>query len=384
MSDFSTQTVENKGGVRSGQRTRNVASVEREALPLGINTKIASPVLTKWARQAGAKNLLPVEHRINECCIKPIRYGAPVELWTKPGEFAAYHKLRRCGSVWVCAVCSAKIAVARRAELHKAVDAWTDFKHPLYMVTFTLQHNKDDSLIALKTVLRAALREVRSGKAYQDKKRAWGILGAFTGIEITYGQNGWHIHAHQILFLDHQVTKNSLQDWFYRQWISALEKHDRYASRKNGVMVSDQTDQRIGDYVTKWGLESEATMSNWKTSGDSVTPWGLLDASMYGDKQAAELWQEYAYATKGLNRASWSSGLKRLFGMVDITDQEVAENLDSGVDLALLALIPLEHWRVILANDARGEVLEWAKMGGLVKLNEFIKTLGLSELKGVG
>lgn len=337
-----------------------------------------NPNLAKWTRQAAARSLLPTENRIHQCCQTPISGTSQVEIWHRPNKYATYHKLRRCGSVWLCAVCSAKIALTRRAELHQAVDAWHDFGHHLYMVTFTMQHDSEDTFKQLRTCLKIALREVRSGKAYQVVKSEWGILGAFTGTEVTHGTNGWHIHAHQILFCTQAVDKQVMHDWFYRQWSSALDKLYRYATPENGIKVSDECDTRINKYVTKWGIESEATMANWKT-GAGLNPWQLLDKAFFQDKFSAKLWLEYANGSKGMSKASWSRGMKKLFKVTDLTDQEIVDRLENDKDLVLLARIPYDHWQVILANDARGEILEFAKQG-IDVLNQFLATMGLSEI----
>lgn len=55
---------------------------------------------------------------------------------------AHYGNLVICGGVWVCPICAAKITERRRAELEGAKDDGLS----KFMVTYTIQHNKQDKL----------------------------------------------------------------------------------------------------------------------------------------------------------------------------------------------------------------------------------------------
>jgi len=72
----------------------------------------------------------------------------------------------------------------------------------------------------------------------------------------------------------------------------------------------------------------------------------------------------------------WSKGLrKRLLDTEEEqTDEElVAANMDDAV---LLGLITRAQWRVVLANDARGELLEVARSGDWEQVEAFLVGIG--------
>lgn len=48
--------------------------------------------------------------------------------------------------MWLCPVCSAKIHHRRAAELHEALNIWTDNGHAASLMTITVTHDLHDPL----------------------------------------------------------------------------------------------------------------------------------------------------------------------------------------------------------------------------------------------
>lgn len=62
--------------------------------------------------------------------------------------------LLKCGRIWLCPVCSAKIRNARAEEITRAVVAWIERGGSAYFVTFTARHAASDRLDALLGALQ--------------------------------------------------------------------------------------------------------------------------------------------------------------------------------------------------------------------------------------
>jgi hypothetical protein len=88
------------------------------------------------------------------------------------------------------------------------------------------------------------------------------------------------------------------------------------------------------------------------------------------------VFQEYAAWFKRKRQLFWSKGLRaRLLGKdEEKTDEELAaEQMEEAV---LLGRLTRTQWRVVLANDARGELLEVAHSGDWHKVKRFLRDIG--------
>jgi hypothetical protein len=121
----------------------------------------------------------------------------------------------------------------------------------------------------------------------------------------------------------------------------------------------------VAQYIAKfghertWGPEAELTKQGVKRSRSGRNPVQLLGDALLGDDAAGRLFQEYAGATFGRRQLHWSHGMRARLGLgVEQTDEEiVAESLESA---SVWVSLSVQQWRVILANDLRAEVLNYA------------------------
>jgi hypothetical protein len=164
------------------------------------------------------------------------------------------------------------------------------------------------------------------------------------------------------------------------------------ADREHGLQISDRKGD-VARYIAKfgrdpkpnrWTVEHELVKSPAKVgTGEHKTPMQLLRDYMMGDKRAGYLFKEYAQVFKRRHQLQWSRGLRDLLGLgQEATDQELAERAEQ--DAALLAMLSLKQWRVILAHDARGEVLEVAHGGDAAKLRDYVDSLTGDAIKTQG
>ena len=327
---------------------------------LGINTSIASHTREngeiadsdagsklsrseRWERQKVAGDLLPKE-RVAKCFW--VRIATYVEIW-KPNDQsqkrAHYRGLMMCGSVWMCPLCAAKITERRRLELQEVIDAAHLQGLTVFMVTLTLQHGKHEKYKAVVDALRNAWRGVRSGRAWQEIKNTYEIVGLVTALEFTVSiDNGGHPHLHVLMFSKLSpgaIDADKLRDDVSSRYDAILKHHARYASQEHGVKVQ-LGDSHVGDYLAKfghekknestWGLAAEMTKGMMKRgrleAGEHYTPFQLLDFAKMGDKQSAAMYKEFAQAFKGKHQIGGLSAVRKMLGLSkSLSDEEIAE-----------------------------------------------------------
>jgi len=222
------------------------------------------------------------------------------------------------------------------------------------------------------------MRSSRAGRDFWSYHR---IVGSIRALELTHGVNGWHPHLHVLFFLGDDVKIIPFEQDLKSLWSSALSRSGKYASWSHGVDVRF-TDAHVAEYVAKYGKEPNWTVAHEvakapaKMGRDSRSPLQLLSDYADGDLPAGELWREYAATLKGRKQLFWSPGLRELLGLVvEQTDEEIAKSQDEIA--VLLAQLNRDQWRAVVANDARGELLEAATGGDGAAVLAFLRRLGV-------
>lgn len=245
-----------------------------------------------------------------------------------------------CGSVWSCAVCSAKIAARRSMEVEAAALAHTAAGGELVMLTLTVRHDRSQGLAELLDALRGAWRSVQNDRRWLPVRSE--LVGSITATEITRGPNGWHPHLHLLLFVPGggagAAALSDLGEWLPEAW------RVRVAARlggsgpdlAHGVHVK-QLDAGAAAYVSK--IADETTRADLKSDSRSV--WALLDAVDDGETWAIAAFVEFFRATKGRRAIVWSRGLKARFGIGELSDEEIAAREVGGL---VLDVVPSDRW----------------------------------------
>jgi hypothetical protein len=245
------------------------------------------------------------------------------------------------------------------------------------MVTFTLQHSRDDSLRDVRGHLSAAFRTLKAGRQWARFVKQWKIAGSVAGVEVTYGLGaGWHPHKH-VLFWSRlpaaQINTAEIQAELSRRFGAILVRRRRYAHAVHGVDVR-VADDLVAQYIAKfghepkgasWSLAAEITKGGAKSRlrmGEHYTPFQLLDLFLGGDRHAGSLFREYASAMFGSKQLVWSRGTRELLGLgaVAASDEELAAAPEQ--DAELFALLSAEDWRGVLRLGLRGHLLEVASL----------------------
>ncbi len=321
--------------------------------------------LSKWFLQRYAARLLPRE-RVSTCTRFIKRDRACVDVFTD-GQRAWFKGLQVCGSVWICPVCAVRVSERRREELQQAIDQALGQGYGVQLLTLTFSHGVSDRLHETLPCFGAALRRLKSGKAWQGLKRRYGFLGAVRALEVTYGHNGWHPHSHELLFTGRPLTKLEqamLRNAIYVLWRRAVTASGLPApNREHGVDVRGATD--AAGYVGKWGFASELVRPQAKRGKrKGRSPWGLLVDYALGDERAGRLFREYAKAFKGRNQLFWSKGLRESLGCPERrpSDSQLVSPgpSTSGPEPIKVAVLDRDTWSLICKEQIHEEILELA------------------------
>jgi hypothetical protein len=301
--------------------------------------------------------LLP-EERVCQCGRRIV--GGEVLVMKHGDRESFYGNLYTCGSVWVCAVCAAKITERRRVELVGGVEAWKATGGTVYLLTLTAPHYATESTTAVLRRFTDARRRLLNGKAYRTAMRPAGLVGSVRALEITYGVHGAHVHSHEILFCTSITPPDP--EALLTAWQGAVTRSGGKAPNGHGLKLDDGS--KAGEYATKWGMAEELTKAHIKKGKDGgKTPWDLLRDAMSGDKKAGRLFVEFAHAFRGKRQLVWSKGMRDLLRLgQEKTDEEVASEVVA--EAVRVAAISPKDWRVVLANDMQCEILEAADEGG--------------------
>lgn len=336
--------------------------------------------LERYALQSVVRRLVPESRTAG--CMRYLAYGShsvPV-MFSKEKRRASYRGLQVCSAVWLCPVCSARVAETRRQELRSVVAAHRATGGHVLLLTLTFSHSREEPLSQLLGGLSRAEKRFKGGKLYSAIVSEFGIVGTVRAKEITWGsKNGWHPHIHSLLFLKRPLSPEeiaALKVRLYARWVAACEAAGLGTpSFERGIDLKDGS--YADRYVSKWGLEDELTKSHLKKGrGSNFSPRDLLRLVHQSTSEAvravaAAKWKEYAAAIKGSRQLVYSSSLKAL--LQPITDEEAANKV--AFDDALLATITESGWKLVIRKkELRGSLLESASSGSRVKLLGFLNT----------
>lgn len=150
---------------------------------------------------------------------------------------AGYAGVQLCGSVWACPRCSAVIAQSRAAEIGRAVAECLANGGHVYLMTFTLRHDRSDNLKTLWDGLSAGWTAAFSSDAWRTRPTRtrvkagrvvlepmalgdadrFSIAGRVRCVESTVslpetGGHGWHVHSHALVFSTSDLSNGLVAD----------------------------------------------------------------------------------------------------------------------------------------------------------------------------
>jgi hypothetical protein len=343
-----------------------IESIDKTTGEIILDKPVYCPVsvrLERFSLQSAARHLLPDSRTAK--CLRIRQANRDVEVWrSQEHKTVHYVGLQTCSSVWACPVCAAKISERRRVELLQAMDNHKASGGQVLLLTLTNPHTSTDNLQAMLKAQALAMSRFNSTKAAVALWDFIDCVGTVRAWEVTHGSNGWHPHFHLLLFVRSGLDLQELQPRFYSVWANCCRLAKLpIPSSIHGVRLDDGS--QAANYVSKglWGLDREMTKGHMKKAAKGgFSPFDLLRLYLHdNNKQSGALFIEYAKAFKGKRQLVWSKGLKALFAVEDLTDEETASKVDD--DAYLLGKIDIEQWRLVRFYNVRGEVLELARHG---------------------
>jgi len=290
------------------------------------------------------------------CCRSLKRESGSVSVYrNEDGSGTTLTGLNRCGNIWTCPVCAAKVAEHRRAELSAGLVSHLNAGGAAYLVTLTFPHEADHAMTELLERFTNARQRLQNSRAWKGIMKDAGRIGSVSSLEVTISEeNGWHPHLHLLVFADPQgfgegetaASNGDLDSPAIRSlkvaWCNLLLKTGLGGNAQINDMLAHALNVRGGnqaaEYIAKygrderWGQSSEMTRHYNKQGAAGeldgllhFTPFQLLTWAGSGDEWAQRKFLEYATAIEGKRAVTWSPGLKKsLIGSDDLSDEDIA------------------------------------------------------------
>lgn len=333
------------------------------------------------------------------------------------GRRAGFAGLQTCGSVWACPVCSSKVLGHRQGEIETAVVRHLKDGGKIAFATFTVRHNRSHSLDEVWDAVSSAQAAMTSGREYRAEVARLGVevdrvlvtecpakscgedsgrgrrharfcrLGTYDVkhvlpwlrvVEVTHGENGWHVHQHMVLFLPGSMTDVDLADLYdamHARWARGAADGGLDGALKVNTCEFVTSPARIGEYVSKntYGVKerSAGVMAAEVARGDlKVSRLGgkssmqlMRDAvDEHAGARERRLWREFEQASQGRRQMTWSHGARLVLGLgVELTDEEAAAVEVGTDDDAVIEIDPSSWYRVVRTPGFQAELLACAE-----------------------
>jgi len=326
------------------------------------------------------------EHRVSKCLRVVQRKQTAVTVY-KSNNFhsISLSNLQSCGSVWDCPICAAKITEHRRKEINHAIDAHKLNGGTVSFVTRTVPHTKSHTLLDMRNGFRKADALMKGHSSYKSLVKRLGVIGSIKVYEVTVGEfNGWHLHVHEIFFhskdapfvgdavstnSDYAAFLETFRAGLYARWkVDAVKAGFGEPSEEHGLQV--QNGDFAADYLAKWGVpsssswdaSSELTKAHIKKSKKGFSPFDLYRAFRdTGDESLIPIIREYSESMFGQQQLVWSRGLKALFDVKELSDEELVDKLEDDAE-EIGELSPVQ-WKFIVKTNSRATFFILALQG---------------------
>lgn len=389
-----------------GTITKSQAAIDLSTLSDGTSDySFSASRIADYMLQDQSGKILQKKFRVQICLKRKINKSENVKIcWNDSDKKAHFGNVVRCGSIWTCPVCAKKITEKRREELSIANELWkfgvaiktfnfktvpfyselkelkktfvgpirpdiNYFRGYTYLITLTNPHYANDNLENLRLKQKNAMVDFFGHRFGKSIFKRMGKHYHITNYEVTYGQNGWHPHHHILVFSDRYLSIHEFSEIhtdLSNHWANCISKSGLRNLKDNEKSIAcDLQDGTYADqYIAKWGIEHELTKGHIKKGKEGgLTPFDLLRLSFEDkpikssyfnlftgqqvnqEKKPSELFKEFAYAFKGAIQLSWSRGLKDVFGLRDIQDSEIMDEVTEEAVL-LTTLEDIVFWLI--------------------------------------
>lgn len=350
------------------------------------------------------------QNRTCWCCRSMKRDTGTVSVYrNEDGSGSSLTGLNRCGNIWTCPVCAAKVAEHRRAELSAALVAHLKNGGGAYLLTLTFPHEADHPIAELLERFTKARQRLQNSRTWKRVMEEAGRIGSVASLEVTISQeNGWHPHLHLLIF----AQANGFQEGepmnehgdlispaiveLKHAWTNLLLKTGLGDQKKLHHMLQHALNVRGGnqaaEYIAKygrderWGQSSEMTKHYAKegAAGERdgllhFTPFQLLTWAGNGDEWATRKFIEYSEAIEGKRAVTWSPGLKKsLLGTDDQkTDEELAADDNPMPEQLHVGELDQEQYQTLFRHNRLPDFVRYVAQSATCQadLDEYIQAI---------
>jgi hypothetical protein len=278
------------------------------------------------------------------------------------------------------------------------MERWCEAGGSVYMVSLTLPHRADQSLAEVLGFLDDARQRWKNAKKVKailsacDKSRGdAGSMGSITALECTVGWNGWHPHLHMLIFANRTAfgegppnadgdLSSPAIDVLRLEWvrillkIGAITQAQASDAYRHGLNV--RGGDKAADYVAKYGddewdlsrelasLHAKIGVRGTQAGFQHFAPFQLLaiaDAEGEHAVQARAMFREFSDAFTGKRLLTWSPGLRARLGIAELSDEDIAAELDKPIPGVELEVAQLTHgqFSTLTATRSIGAFLEY-------------------------
>jgi hypothetical protein len=203
------------------------------------------------------------------------------------GHRVGFGGLRTCDSPWACPVCAPSLAERRGEALARTLEHFHEMGFRIVHAVLTVRHTKGEALADVFGALANAWRYMTKSRAFRPH---WEGLGYARAVEVTFGKNGWHPHAHVALVVPPERDVYELEEALWEAWSGAVLEVGWAPSSRDAYfyeIVETATDiAEVARYVAKttnsWGIGAEVAGGSRKKSTEGLTPLQLLGAAWQG------------------------------------------------------------------------------------------------------
>jgi hypothetical protein len=275
---------------------------------------------------------------------RPITATPSVRLSAETG-LAHWTGIQRCGSVWICPACSAKIRRRRNEEVRQVCTGHRATGGGILFGTHTLRHRISDPFKRTVDGASNAWRSVQSNSAYKRFRKLYPHRFV-RSLETPYGKNGWHPHLHLLCLTETVWTDDVVASFgaiVEAAWISAAKRlTGRAPSHEHAAQWERAySDQDAADYLCKlqeggrqWDAAAELTLWDLKRGRvtGSLHPYDIGATAANGSAWALKLWHEYEQGTHRKQAITFGTGIRADFlAEPDLTDEQIAERDEQEV-----------------------------------------------------
>ena len=296
-----------------------------------------------------------------------------------------------CKNKWICPVCKERAERRNIPKIEKCLHHvyGEEENKQMIMITYTLPHNREQSLEYLISVFNRCLRRMKDRSVYSKLMDSVGyVKNAFIkSVETTFShQNGWHYHQHECYMINKDIDEKAFKKQIVSLWTdsvkrSGLDIPSLRDFKKYGIDVmfnchASQYLQKSG--IGAWGIDKELSMGSTKkvqkTGGYSAFELASSDDAYLQDK-----FIEYARATKGKVCFKIGEYFQSVLRLESDEETEARQEQESA-DLFFLHHI---LYMYVYKKDLRAYILFLTKNRGGSVVENFLKQCYERELMGI-